>query len=42
MAVQLELALTTQEVGHEFMNIEFKDDHSAHVTFPETYNPRKG
>ena len=42
LAVQRELALATQEVGHEFMNIEFKDDHSAHVTFPETYNPRKG
>lgn len=36
LAVQRELALATQEVGHEFMNIEFKDDHSAHVTFPET------
>ena len=42
LAVQRELALATQEVGHEFMNIEFKDDHSAHMTFPETYNPRKG
>ena len=42
LAVQRELALATQEVVHEFMNIEFKDDHSAHVTFPETYNPRKG
>ena len=41
LAVQLELALATQEAGHEFMNIEFKDDHSAHLTFPETYNPEK-
>ena len=41
LAVQRELALATQEVGHEFMNIEFKDDHSAHLTFPETYNPDK-
>ena len=31
----------TQEAGHEFMNIKFKDDHSAHLTFPETYNPEK-
>ena len=21
------------------MNIDFKDSHSAHLTFPETYNP---
>ena len=41
LAVQRELALATQEAGHEFMNIEFKDDHSAHLTFPETYNPDK-
>ncbi|MBS5998637.1 MAG: hypothetical protein KIA11_12060, partial [Corynebacterium sp.] len=41
LAVQRELALATQEVGHEFMNIEFKDEHSAHLTFPETYNPDK-
>ncbi|QRP97356.1 hypothetical protein I6J72_09245 [Corynebacterium sp. FDAARGOS 1242] len=41
LAVQRELALATQEVGHEFMNIEFEDDHSAHLTFPETYNPEK-
>lgn len=41
LAVQRELALATQEVGHEFMNIEFKDNHSAHVTFPETYNSEK-
>ena len=41
LAVQRELALTTQEAGHEFMNIEFKDDHSAHLTFAETYNPDK-
>ncbi|WP_293823821.1 hypothetical protein [uncultured Corynebacterium sp.] len=39
LAVQRELALATQDAGHEFMNIEFKDDHSAHLTFPETYNP---
>ena len=41
LAVQRELTLATQEVGHEFMNIEFKDEHSAHLTFPETYNPDK-
>lgn len=41
LAVQRELALATQEVGHEFMNIEFKDQHSAHLTFPETYHPDK-
>ena len=41
LAVERELALATQEAGHEFMNIEFKDDHSAHLTFPETYNPDK-
>ena len=41
LAVQRELALATQEAGHEFMNIEFKDEHSAHLTFPETYNPDK-
>ena len=39
LAVQRELALATQEAGHEFMNIDFKDNHSAHLTFPETYNP---
>ena len=41
LAVQRELTLATQEVGHEFMNIEFKDEHSAHLTFPETYDPDK-
>ena len=41
LAVQRELALATQEAGHEFMNIQFKDEHSAHLTFPETYNPDK-
>ena len=41
LAVQRELALATDELGHEFMNIEFKDDHSAHLTFPEPYNPEK-
>lgn len=39
LAVQRELALATDELGHEFMNIDFKDSHSAHLTFPETYNP---
>ncbi|ERS51015.1 MULTISPECIES: hypothetical protein [unclassified Corynebacterium] len=39
LAVQRELALATDELGHEFMNIDFKDNHSAHLTFPETYNP---
>ena len=39
LAVQRELALATQELGHEFVNIDFKDSHSAHLTFPETYNP---
>lgn len=39
LAVQRELALATEELGHEFMNIDFKDNHSAHLTFPETYNP---
>lgn len=37
--VQRELALATQELGHEFVNIDFKDSHSAHLTFPETFNP---
>ncbi|QRQ67282.1 hypothetical protein [Corynebacterium tuberculostearicum] len=41
LAVQRELALATQEAGHEFMNIELKGDHSAHLTFPEIYNPDK-
>ena len=41
LAVQRELALATQEAGHEFMNIDFKDDHSVHLTFPETYDPDK-
>ena len=39
LAVQRELALATDELGHEFMNIDFKDSHSAHLTFPGTYNP---
>ncbi|MCG7234832.1 MULTISPECIES: hypothetical protein [Corynebacterium] len=39
LAVQRELALATDELGHEFMNIDFKDSHSAHLTFPDTYNP---
>ncbi|MBK4174841.1 hypothetical protein GWO60_10100 [Corynebacterium macginleyi] len=39
LAVQRELALATKELGHEFINIEFKDSNSAHLTFPETYNP---
>ncbi|MER0093454.1 hypothetical protein [Corynebacterium sp. KPL2838] len=39
LAVQRELALATNELGHEFMNIDFKDSHSAHLTFPDTYNP---
>lgn len=39
LAVQRELALATDELGHEFMNIDFKDNHSAHLTFPDTYNP---
>ena len=39
LAVQRELALATDELGHEFMNIDFKDNHSAHLTFPETYKP---
>ncbi|QRJ59845.1 hypothetical protein GWO70_010470 [Corynebacterium macginleyi] len=39
LAVERELALATKELGHEFINIEFKDSNSAHLTFPETYNP---
>ena len=39
LAVQRELALATDELGHEFMNIDFQDSHSAHLTFPDTYNP---
>ena len=39
LAVQRELAVATDELGHEFMNIDFKDSHSAHLTFPDTYNP---
>ncbi|WP_284864596.1 hypothetical protein [Corynebacterium rhinophilum] len=39
LAVQRELALATDELGHEFMNIDFKNSHSAHLTFPDTYNP---
>lgn len=39
LAVQRELALATKELGHEFINIEFKDSNSAHLTFPDTYNP---
>lgn len=32
-------ALFDEIDGHEFMNIDFKDSHSAHLTFPDTYNP---
>lgn len=39
LAVQRELALATKELGHEFINIDFKDSNSAHLTFPDTYNP---
>ncbi|MDK8846548.1 hypothetical protein QP888_08610 [Corynebacterium sp. MSK297] len=38
LAVQRELALATEEVGHEFLNIDFKDNHTAHLTFPATFN----
>jgi len=39
LAVQRELALATQELGHEFLNIIFQDNHTAHLIFLETYNP---
>lgn len=39
LAVQRELALATQELGHEFLNIDFQDIHSAHLSFLESFNP---
>ena len=39
LAVQRELALATQELGHEFLNINFQDNHTAHLIFLETYSP---
>lgn len=39
LAVQRELALATQELGHEFMTIRFEGNDTAHIVFLETYNP---
>ena len=38
-AVERELFLVTEELGHEFMTIRFEGTTTAHIIFLESYNP---
>ncbi|WP_306508339.1 hypothetical protein [Corynebacterium sp.] len=38
-AVERELTLATQELGHEFVSVRFEGTDTAHLMFFETYNP---
>ena len=38
-AVERELFLATEELGHEFMTIRFEGTTTAHIIFLESYNP---
>ena len=38
-AVERDLFLVTEELGHEFMTIRFEGTTTAHIVFLESYNP---
>lgn len=38
-AVERDLFLATEELGHEFMTIRFEGTTTAHIIFLESYNP---
>ncbi|QPS60356.1 hypothetical protein [Corynebacterium minutissimum] len=38
-AVERELFLATEELGHEFMTIRFEGTTTSHIIFLESYNP---